>query len=33
MSGGLHLEDETKQIIGCAMEVGNTLGHGLREKP
>ncbi len=29
----LMLEDETWQIIGCAMEVLNTLGHGLREKP
>jgi GxxExxY protein len=24
---------ETHQIIGCAMEVLNTLGHGLLEKP
>ena len=27
------LKDETRQIIGCAMEVLNTLGHGLLEKP
>jgi len=26
-------KDETHQIIGCAMEVINTLGHGLLEKP
>ncbi|MGI6303104.1 MAG: GxxExxY protein [Verrucomicrobiota bacterium] len=26
-------KDETHQIIGCAMEVLNTLGHGLLEKP
>jgi len=26
-------EDETRQIIGCAMEVLNGLGHGLLEKP
>ena len=26
-------EDETRQIIGSAMEVLNTLGHGLLEKP
>jgi GxxExxY protein len=30
---GLILEDETRQIIGCAMEVLNVLGHGLLEKP
>lgn len=30
---GLFLEEETKQIIACAMEVLNTLGHGLLEKP
>jgi GxxExxY protein len=29
---GLLMEDETRQIIGCAMEVLNTLGHGLLEK-
>jgi GxxExxY protein len=28
----LHKE-ETQQIIGCAFEVLNTLGHGLLEKP
>ena len=26
-------QEETEQIIGCAMEVLNTLGHGLLEKP
>ena len=26
-------KEETRQIIGCAMEVLNTLGHGLLEKP
>lgn len=26
-------EEETRQIIGCAMEVLNGLGHGLLEKP
>lgn len=30
---GFPLKDETYQIIGCAMEVLNTLGHGLLEKP
>lgn len=30
---GLIHEQETRQIIGCAMEVLNTLGHGLLEKP
>ncbi len=30
---GLIHEDETRQIIGCAMEVLNALGHGLLEKP
>jgi GxxExxY protein len=30
---GLLNEDETRQIIGCAMEVLNGLGHGLLEKP
>ncbi len=29
----LLLKDEVFQIIGCAMEVLNTLGHGLLEKP
>lgn len=27
------LEKETEQVIGCAMEVINILGHGLMEKP
>ena len=26
-------KEETHQIIGCAIEVLNTLGHGLLEKP
>jgi len=26
-------KEETHQIIGCGMEVLNTLGHGLLEKP
>ena len=30
---GLLLERYTHQIVGCAMEVLNTLGHGLQEKP
>ena len=30
---GLLFKEETHQIIGCAMEVINTLGHGLLEKP
>jgi GxxExxY protein len=29
----LLLGDEVFQIVGCAMEVLNTLGHGLLEKP
>ena len=29
----LKYEKETRQIIGCAMEVLNNLGHGLLEKP
>ena len=29
----LLLKDEVYQIVGCAMEVMNTLGHGLLEKP
>lgn len=29
----LFFKNETKQIIGCGMEVLNTLGHGLLEKP
>jgi GxxExxY protein len=28
----LKFEDETRQIIGCGMEVLNNLGHGLLEK-
>lgn len=30
---GLIFENESHQIIGCAMEVLNILGHGLPEKP
>jgi GxxExxY protein len=30
---GLIHEEDTKRIIGCAMEVLNELGHGLPEKP
>ena len=30
---GFLLEQETHQIIGCALEVLNILGHGLLEKP
>lgn len=26
-------QNETRQIIGCAIEVINTLGHGLLERP
>lgn len=26
-------EKETREVIGCAMEVLNTLGHGLLERP
>lgn len=29
----LVLEGESHRIVGCAMEVLNTLGHGLLEKP
>jgi GxxExxY protein len=29
----LLFKDEAHQIVGCAMEVLNTLGHGLLEKP
>jgi GxxExxY protein len=29
----LLLKDEVFRIVGCAMEVLNTLGHGLLEKP
>lgn len=28
----LKFEEESKRIIGCAMEVSNTIGHGLYEK-
>ena len=30
---GGRLARETRQIISCALEVHNTLGHGLLEKP
>jgi len=30
---GLILEQDTREILGCAMDVMNTLGHGLLEKP
>jgi len=30
---GLFSEKETQEIIGCAMEVLNELGHGFIEKP
>ena len=29
----LYLKDEVYRIVGCAIEVLNTLGHGLLEKP
>ena len=29
----LLLKEEAFQVVGCAMEVLNTLGHGLLEKP
>ncbi len=29
----LFFKEEVYQIVGCAMEVLNTLGHGLLEKP
>ena len=29
----LLLKEEAYQVVGCAMEVLNTLGHGLLEKP
>ena len=29
----LFLGEEVRQIVGCAFEVLNTLGHGLLEKP
>ncbi len=31
--GGYLLASETEEVIGCAMEVLNVLGHGLLEKP
>ena len=31
--GKLLLKEEVFQIVGCAIEVLNTLGHGLVEKP
>jgi GxxExxY protein len=31
--GTLLAKDEVFQIVGCAIEVLNTLGHGLVEKP
>jgi len=33
MKKQLFCENETRVIIGCAMEVLNTLGHGFLEKP
>jgi GxxExxY protein len=30
---GLLFASETEEVIGCAMEVLNVLGHGLLEKP
>jgi GxxExxY protein len=30
---GLLLKDEVYQIVGCAIEVLNGIGHGLHEKP
>jgi len=32
-SQGFLYKEETHQVIGCAFEVLNTLGHGLLEKP
>src|SRR6266496_4257435 len=32
-SGELLFKNEVFQIVGCAIEVLNTLGHGLLEKP
>ena len=32
-SGELLAKDEVFEIVGCAIEVLNTLGHGLVEKP
>jgi len=31
--GELILKDEVHAVVGCAIEVLNTLGHGLLEKP
>ncbi len=33
MNTELILKDEVYQIVGCAMEVLNGIGHGLHEKP
>lgn len=33
LNGAFPLKEETYRIIGCAMEVQNTLGHGFLEKP
>ncbi len=33
MGVSLLLKDEVFQVVGCAIEVLNTLGHGLVEKP
>lgn len=33
MNDDLLLKEEVHQIVGCAMEVLNVLGHGLNEKP
>ena len=30
---GLFFEKETQEVIGCAMEILNELGHGFLEKP
>ena len=32
-NGKLLAKEEVFQIVGCAIEVLNTLGHGLLEKP
>ena len=32
-SNNLLFRDEVHRIVGCSMEVLNTLGHGLLEKP
>src|SRR6266498_6062976 len=32
-SGKLLAKEEVFQVVGCAIEVLNTLGHGLLEKP